>query len=75
MVQKIFKPGDKITIEDVRESMRRAESAGCFYVNENCGVKPVEENCCLVFETEDDSDNAQSLKEFNEIYADLGVAV
>lgn len=63
MAQKIFKPGDEITIEDVRESMRRAEEAGRFTINENCGVKPVEENGCLVFETEEDME-----KYFGKLY-------
>ncbi len=40
--QKIFKPGDEVTIEDVTESMRIAEEcAKRFAINENCGVKPI----------------------------------
>ena len=40
MVKKIFKPGDKITIEDVRELFRHAEEVAKQYApDEDCRVK------------------------------------
>ena len=39
MVKKIFKPGDKITIEDVRELFRHAEEVAKQYApDEDCRV-------------------------------------
>ena len=40
MAKKIFKPGDELTIEDVRESIRQInEDSKRYSVNESSGIK------------------------------------
>ena len=50
-----IKPGDKITIEDVRESFRHAEEVAKQYApDEDCGVKYDIEDGCMVFDSWED---------------------
>lgn len=69
--QKIIKPGDEVTIEDVTESMRIAEEcAKRFAINENCGVKPIIENDHLVFDSMEDAEKyfGGPLKDIDEAF-------
>ena len=57
MVKKIFKPGDKITIEDVRELFRHAEEVAKQYApDEDCRVKYDIEDGCMVFDSMEDAE-------------------
>lgn len=55
MAKKIFKPGDTITIEDVRESIQEInENCKRFAVNENCDVKREIKDGYAIFDSWED---------------------
>ena len=71
MIKEKFLPGDELTIEDVEESFRIAEEcAKRFAVNENCGVNPIIENDCLVFDSLEDAEKyfGGKLKTIDEVF-------
>lgn len=55
MAKKTFKPGDELTIEDVRESIRQInEDSKRYSVNESCGIKRELIGGCAVFDSHED---------------------
>lgn len=55
MAKKIFKPGDELTIEDVRESIRQInEDSKRYSVNESSGIKREVIGGCAVFDSYED---------------------